>query len=753
MIIKPQLKKSFRFVIPDPDNVVLLDESDYKLLTGRAYACVIPLLDGQHTADELVDLLGGKVFPPEVYYVLHLLEAEGHIVEADDTFPDEVAAFWHDLNVDTQTVSRRLTENHVSLTALGGVSAESLASILKSLSVQTGESSSLGVVLTDDYLQDGLAQINRESIAAERPWLLVKPVGNVIWLGPLFRPGQTGCWECLAQRLRANRQMESYLQGRTNSTQPFNTSLSSVPSTREMALNLAATEIVKTLVLGANKSLEGKLLTFDTGTLETTSHALVRRPQCAECGEQAYRSRREPEPFVLQNQKKTFTADGGHRSALPEETLEKYKHHISPLTGIVTSLSRLSGDAQNGLIYSYQSGHNFALMNDDLFFLLKNLRGRSGGKGMTDVQARASAVCEAIERYSGVFRGDEISRRASYRELAGEAVHPNDLMHFSERQYQNRLSWNKAHSQSAYHMVPEEFDEDAEIEWTSVWSLTNGEFKYVPTAYCYYGHPDLKRNFFCTCDANGNAAGNTREEAVLQGFMELVERDCVCLWWYNRLRMPGVDLDSFDEPYFGALAEFYQTIKREFWVLDITSDFGIPAFAAISRRVDREVEDIVLGFGAHFDPKLAILRALTEVNQFLPAVMKTAPDGSTAYWFPDQDAIEWWKTATLATHSYLAPKQNAPLKQATDYPRVSSDDLLEDVNTCVSITKGLGMETLVLDQTRPDIGLPVVKVLVPGMRHFWKRFGAGRLYDVPVKSGWLKEPLTEDQLNPVGIFF
>jgi ribosomal protein S12 methylthiotransferase accessory factor YcaO len=84
---------------------------------------------------------------------------------------------------------------------------------------------------------------------------------------------------------------------------------------------------------------------------------------------------------------------------------------------IVTSFSRLSGDAQNGLIYSYQSGHNFALMNDDLFFLLKNLRGRSGGKGMTDVQARASAVCEAIERYSGVFRGEEISRRASYREL------------------------------------------------------------------------------------------------------------------------------------------------------------------------------------------------------------------------------------------------------------------------------------------------------------------------------------------------
>ncbi|MDQ3920413.1 MAG: YcaO-like family protein, partial [Acidobacteriota bacterium] len=112
-----------------------------------------------------------------------------------------------------------------------------------------------------------------------------------------------------------------------------------------------------------------------------------------------------------------------------------------------------------------------------------------------------------------------------------------------------------------------------------------------------------------------------------------------------------------------------------------------------------------------------------------------------------------WKTARLSTHKYLAPRTDVPPKRADDYPILASDDLKDDVNTCVSIAARLGMETLVLDQTRPDIGLPVVKVMVPGMRHFWKRFGPGRLYDVPVKSGWLKEPLTESQLNPTGIFF
>ncbi len=82
-----------------------------------------------------------------------------------------------------------------------------------------------------------------------------------------------------------------------------------------------------------------------------------------------------------------------------------------------------------------------------------------------------------------------------------------------------------------------------------------------------------------------------------------------------------------------------------------------------------------------------------------------------------------------------------------------SDDILDDVLHCVEVVRQAGLEMLVLNQTRPDIGLPVVKVIVPGLRHFWSRFGAGRLYDVPVKLGWLSEPRTEDQMNPMPMVF
>ena len=62
------------------------------------------------------------------------------------------------------------------------------------------------------------------------------------------------------------------------------------------------------------------------------------------------------------------------------------------------------------------------------------------------------------------------------------------------------------------------------------------------------------------------------------------------------------------------------------------------------------------------------------------------------------------------------------------------------VGTCVDRAATAGLEVIVLDQTRPDIELNVVKVMVPGMRHFWRRLGAGRLYDVPVRLGWRDRP-------------
>ena len=62
--------------------------------------------------------------------------------------------------------------------------------------------------------------------------------------------------------------------------------------------------------------------------------------------------------------------------------------------------------------------------------------GYSFGKGSTAEQGEASALMEAIERYSGVFQGDEIRAARRFKDFPkGEAIAPNSILLFSDAQY------------------------------------------------------------------------------------------------------------------------------------------------------------------------------------------------------------------------------------------------------------------------------------------------------------------------------
>ena len=764
MLDKPQLNPSYSVETIEADKLFLLAEREAATLTDRLSSKIAALVDGDRNIDKIIDtiqqsLLQDQKSVPEAssffqevlnvsiqaQYALLQMQQKGYLVEQGNSLSSQVEIFCHHLNINPDLAHQRLKSTKVAVKSFSSVAADDLIAILEPLEIQAAEVGDLTVVLTDDYLNPELLEFNQQALKSQSPWMLVKPLGTIIWIGPLFYPHTTGCWECLAKRLRDNRPIETFIQRHKQISSPLAPPLGFLTSTVQTGLGMLATEVFKWIVKGENKRLENNLLTYDTIALKTENHPLVKRPQCSSCGQTTQRLTNNPLPIVLEHRKKTFTADGGHRSCSPQETLRKYQHHISPITGVVRELTRIPG---NQLTHNYIAKHHFLSVFDDLASLKQNLGGRSAGKGRTDAQAMASGFCEAIERYSGVFQGDEITEKSSYQQMGDKAIHPNACMNFSQQQYRDRKQWN-LDCPGWFQKIPEPFDEDRIIDWTPIWSLTHQEFKYLPSSYCYYGYrPSYEPD--CWADSNGCATGNNLEEAILQGFMELVERDAVALWWYNRLEKPQVDLDSFDEPYFQSLKQYYQTLNREIWVLDITSDLNIPVFAAISRRSDEcKAEDIVLGYGAHFDAKIAISRALTEVNQILPNVMFASSDGSTNY-PPSADklAIDWWKTATLAEKTYLVPNRQVAAKVSSYYTRIISNDLLEDVKLCQQIVERNGMEMLVLDQTRGDIGLRVAKVIVPGMRHMWKRLAPGRLYDVPVKMGWLQEPLTEDRLNP-----
>jgi ribosomal protein S12 methylthiotransferase accessory factor len=748
MLQRPRFKPHLHVEHLEGEGIFLLSETSLGVLTGPLLQLVAPLIDGRRSADEIVDLIRDQVHPAYVYHALSSLEERGYLVEADEFFPDGETAFWSIQNVDPRTAGARLAASSVLLKGFGGVEIAPLRAALERAHVLLGERGDLVVALTDDYLRVGLKQHNQEALASGRPWLLLRPLGTALWFGPLFRPGHTGCWECLAQRLRINRQVECYVHEHKGRPDPFPIARSYSPATLQVAWNLVAAEIANWIARGESPVLEGKVQTLDLLSWKTRSHSLVRRPQCSACGEPGALVDRQARPISLQSCPK-IVSDAGHRAVGTANTFERYQHHVSPITGAVPVLERFDA-THDGVIHVYITNPNYSRPAESLAHLRTDMRNRSSGKGTTELQARTSGLCEALERYCGAFRGDEPRRRAQFWELGDDAIHPNACMQFSDSQYRQRETWNAA--ESFFCFVPVPFDPDMAVDWTPVWSLTHQAVRYLPTGYCYFSYPFAPGQMYCAACSNGCAAGNTLEEAILQGFLELVERDSVAIWWYNRVRRPGVDLSSFDEPYVEQLRRALAGRNRDLWVLDLTADLGIPVFAALSQRVDCSPARILLGFGAHLDPRIALLRAITELNQVLVSFFPAQQDEQGLDQIKDSLVLRWLRTAKLDNQPYLLPDNNAPTRRRTNCARLTRDDLKDEVLACQALVESLGLEMLVLDQTRPDIGLPVVKVIVPGLRHFFARFARGRLYDVPVQLGWFKQPLGEEGLNPQPMF-
>ena len=109
-----------------------------------------------------------------------------------------------------------------------------------------------------------------------------------------------------------------------------------------------------------------------------------------------------------------------------------------------------------------------------------------------------------------------------------------------------------------------------------------------------------------------------------------------------------MDLDQFDDPYIRDLRTQLAENGRRLWMLDITNDLGIPSYVAMAHWMDNGQENIEFGSGAHFDPRIAVLRALTELNQFLSIGLMGGGEGK-------KETLDGTTPFRLQDHAYLAP--------------------------------------------------------------------------------------------------
>ena len=318
------------------------------------------------------------------------------------------------------------------------------------------------------------------------------------------------------------------------------------------------------------------------------------------------------------------------------------------------------------------------------------------GKGATPEAARVSAIMEGLERYSGEPL-DRTFTEGRYPDMADgdiEALDPIELI------------------------LPAGSDPDARIPWVSGHVIENGTFDpekktlqcseiLIPAhAVC---HPVPKKfGTLLRTGTNGLASGNTLEEAVFHGICEVIERDAWSL--AEAAGYAGKVIENVDDPDICRLLELFANAGIDIILRDITSDIGLPTIAAVSDDVDlKDPTLLCIGMGTHSSPKIAALRALTEVAQSRATQIHGAREDTATADVRRQIGYERTKRLNAMWFDQ---------SEKTDYsaiPDLSHIDFIDEINETLQKLEAVGLQTVLFaDLTRGDIQIPVVKVIIPG---------------------------------------
>jgi thiazole/oxazole-forming peptide maturase SagD family component len=374
----------------------------------------------------------------------------------------------------------------------------------------------------------------------------------------------------------------------------------------------------------------------------------------------------------------------------------------------------------------------------------------SGGKGTTADEAIRSCIGEAVERFCCTYATDRSAVWASQSDLERRGdrfLDPRKVLCFSDAQYKERSNGYDAPNRivsSGFNWVPPRYDPDADIEWRLGISYPSFAATLIPAALIYFDCPTAGAIPFCKADSNGCAAGVTIPDAASHAILELVERDACAIWWYNRIKREGFDLSASADPFVSRVVSYNRRIGRHVDVIDITSDIDIPVCAAVSSN--ESGRDIHIGLGASTSIAGAARRALAEMEQVATIELGTLDSSSDDQM--ERELHDWYATAMINDHSYLIPTSRRPIEwEGTGWP--NREVPFERIAGAIKRT---GLEIYLVNMGKRDLPISVVRAMVPGLCHFWRRTGCRRLYDVPVEMGWVNQPRSEVDLNPTSFF-
>ncbi len=376
---------------------------------------------------------------------------------------------------------------------------------------------------------------------------------------------------------------------------------------------------------------------------------------------------------------KTFTRDQD-KVLPPEETLRRFRARLQAgqldlleatiridngRLGIPVYLSRCGLDAQRVIGTRKQMG-----------------------KGATPPQAEASAVMELAERFSLFsFMQDPTNFTCGPMTALREPAIPFEAIARSVHDASEDLPKSR------------QIFESLSFKWTRAFNLTRGQAVLIPFDW-----------FFGINEFNGSSAGNCKEEAILQGICEIVERHVSSIISHEQRRVPAIRPESAQDPLVVDMLDRYRQCGIRLYISDFTLDTGIPTVGVLAYdpQTHPAVSEIVWTAGTTPSPEKALSRALTEVAQL-------AGDFNTG---ANYVASGLPKFRNIADARYVThPGSEIDL---ASLPDVSNPNIRMEIESCVQALARRGLEVFLVDTQHPGIQVPAYYTIVPGA-HFRER--------------------------------
>ena len=350
------------------------------------------------------------------------------------------------------------------------------------------------------------------------------------------------------------------------------------------------------------------------------------------------------------------------------------------------------------------------------------------GKGPTKQHAKASALMESIERYS--------SLPTSYTKKFVNGTY-NQL----------KNSYNILHPYEVIEPLSFDFQDDMFMDYVEGFDIINNENILVPAGLALFRYnpysPSI--NPFSFHHTSGLASGNVLEEAVCHALAEVIERDAISLAQlrasaipfhilyniFNNLQREGYPVKRFSKHTFQddytifpdvlisdtdfdpviELIKKFEKFNIKLIIKDVTTDIKIPTFnVACVEWISHDYGYLAEGHGTHPDKRIALLRAITEVSQTRVANIHGARDDlrKIKYNANNTDDKNAWQ--------FMASKKTINFSEILTY---QNEDILDDINIIVKYLKEAGLKkAIVVDLTNPNIKIPVVRAIIPGLETF-----------------------------------